>query len=128
MYHEGGIILLLQIICMVSTVIIYGWIRDLFKRGRDSDAQVGESARTTEEFKMDLEASSADGCVAYEVKRGRVPTAQLLAQEAELAQKSGAEKVKVITSGPTSMVDGVLASAREVDWKLFDTEVFSFEF
>ncbi|CAM9233399.1 unnamed protein product [Ectocarpus sp. 12 AP-2014] len=128
MYHEGGIILLLQIIFMVSTVIIYGWIRDLFKCGSDSDAQVGESARTTEEFKMDPEASSIDGCVAYEVKRGRVPTAQLLAQEAELAQKSGAEKVKVITSGPTSMVDGVLASAREVDWKLFDTEVFSFEF
>lgn len=31
MYHEGAIILLLQIICMVSTLIIYGWICDLVK-------------------------------------------------------------------------------------------------
>lgn len=42
MYHEGAIILLLQIICMVSTLIVYGWICDLFNyvRGNKPDSQV----------------------------------------------------------------------------------------
>lgn len=42
MYHEGAIILLLQIICMVSTLIVYGWICDLvnYVRGNKSDSQV----------------------------------------------------------------------------------------
>ena len=77
---------------------------------------------------MDLESSSNSGSVTYQVQRGRVPTAELLTHEANLAAKSGTQKIKVLTSGPTSMVDGVLASARAVDWKLFDAEAFSFEF
>lgn len=42
MYHEGAIILLLQIICMVSTVIVYGWICDLvnYVRGNKPETQV----------------------------------------------------------------------------------------
>lgn len=77
---------------------------------------------------MDLEASSTSGGVTYEVRRGRVPTTELLTSEAELAKKTGAEKVKVLTSGPNSLVDGVLANSRAIDWQLFDTEAFSFEF
>ncbi len=77
---------------------------------------------------MDLEGSSKTSGVTYEVKSGRVPIAELLTHEAELARKSGAERVKVLTSGPNSLVDGVLAEARAIDWKLFDTEAFSFEF
>lgn len=46
MYHEGAIILLLQIICMVSTLILYGWICDLVKyvRGDNSTSQVCTSS------------------------------------------------------------------------------------
>lgn len=46
MYHEGAIILLLQIICMVSTLIVYGWICDLvnYVRGNTSDSQVCTAA------------------------------------------------------------------------------------
>lgn len=84
--------------------------------------------RASEESKMDLEASSTSGSVTYDVRRGRVPTAELLANEAELAKKSGAQKVKVLTSGPNSLVDGVLANSRAIDWQLFDTEAYSFEF
>lgn len=81
-----------------------------------------------EEFKVDLEDSSKASGVTYEVKRGRVPVTELLTHEAELARKSGAKKVKVLTSGPNSLVDGVLAESRAIDWKLFDAEAFSFEF
>lgn len=52
----------------------------------------------------------------------------MLVQEAELAKKKGHRSVKVLTSGPQALVDGVLAEARAVDWQLFDTEEFSFEF
>lgn len=98
---------------------------------RPSSGQVGR-----EESKMDLESTqlaggvgSADGSsVTFEVKSGRVPTEALLAGEAELARKSGTYKVKVLTSGPNSLVDGVLAGAHAVDWQLFDAEAFSFEF
>ena len=210
MYHEGAIILLLQMICMVSILIVYDWICDLvnYVRGNKSDSQVCVCAavmcqycvnvapacheqcdrrggkqhdcvremkmleksikvcaihlcsyhhhhhlllfltphlflslsfapatrqqiserRASEESKLDLEASSTSGSVTYDVRRGRVPTAELLANEAELAKKNGAEKVKVLTSGPNSLVDGVLANSRSIDWKLFDTEAFSFEF
>lgn len=77
---------------------------------------------------MDLESSSTGGSATYDVKRGRVPTADLLKQEAELAEKTGAQKIKVLTSGPNSLVDGVLANSRAIDWKLFDAEAFSFQF
>lgn len=85
---------------------------------------------------MDLEStqlaggvSSGDGTsVTFEVKRGRVPTDALLSEEAELAKKGGYHKVKVLTSGPNSLVDGVLVGAHAVDWQLFDAEAFSFEF
>lgn len=39
MYHEGAIILLLQIICMVTTVTIYDWICSLVC-GNKSDSVV----------------------------------------------------------------------------------------
>lgn len=79
---------------------------------------------------MDLESSTVAGVgsVTYDVKPGRVPTQALLTQEAELAKKNNASSVRVLTSGPNSLVDGVLAESRSIDWKLFDTEAFSFEF
>lgn len=81
-----------------------------------------------QESKVDLEASSTSGSVTYDVRRGRVPTDELLTQESELAKKNGMQKVKVLTSGPNSLVDGVLANSRSIDWNLFDTEAYSFEF
>lgn len=57
-----------------------------------------------------------------------MPTEALLIEEAELAKKSGYNKVKVLTSGPNALVDGVLTGAHAVDWQLFDAEAFSFEF
>lgn len=68
------------------------------------------------------------GSATHEVHHGRVPTNDLFTQESDLAQKKGIRSVKVLTSGPNSLVDKVVADAREVNWKLFDTEVFSFEF
>lgn len=68
------------------------------------------------------------GSATHEVHEGRVPTDVLFAQESDLAQKKGARSVKVLTSGPNSLVDKVVADARDTNWKLFDTEVFSFEF
>ena len=62
------------------------------------------------------------------MQSGRVPKEALLAEEADLAKKKGYRKVKVIISGPNSLVDGVLAGAHAVDWKLFDAEAFSFAF
>lgn len=45
MCTHAAIILLLMIICMVSTVIVYGWICDLFKYfvGGKSDASAADS-------------------------------------------------------------------------------------
>lgn len=90
------------------------------------------SGSGNEESKTDLEStavlSGVDSTVTYEVKRGRVPTEALLVQEAEAAKKSGTSRVKVLTSGPNSLVDKVLADSRSIDWQLFDAEAFSFEF
>lgn len=49
MYHEGAIILLLQIICMISTVTIYDWIFCLvnYVRGNNSDSEVQYPAINT---------------------------------------------------------------------------------
>lgn len=81
-----------------------------------------------EESKIDVEASSMGGSVTYEVNHGRVPTSVLLRQESDLAEKNGMNKVKILASGPNSLVDKVLADSRDINWKLFDTEAFSFEF
>ena len=81
-----------------------------------------------EESKVDVEASSTGGSATYEVQRGRVPTSALLAQESDLAEKNGVSSVKVLASGPSSLVDKVLADSRDTNWQLFDTEAFSFEF
>lgn len=62
------------------------------------------------------------------MQQRRVPTKELLVEEAELAKKNGHHSVKVLTSGPQALVDGVLTDARAVDWQLFDTEEFSFAF
>lgn len=88
----------------------------------------GSAARAVGgESKLDgLESSSTTA--TYEVRRGRVPAKALFAQEAQLAKKKGHRSVKVLTSGPQALVDGVLVEARAVDWQLFDTEEFSFEF
>lgn len=45
-----------------------------------------------------------------------------------MAKKNGAHSVKVLVSGPNSLVDTVLIEARTIDWQLFDAEAFSFEF
>ena len=55
-------------------------------------------------------------------------TSVLFTQESDLAQKKGVRSVKVLTSGPNSLVDKVVSDARDINWKLFDTEAFSFEF
>lgn len=90
--------------------------------------ELGSAARAVGgESKLDTLESSATTAI-YEVRRNRVPTKDLLVQEAELAKKKGHRSVKVLTSGPQALVDGVLADARAVDWQLFDTEEFSFEF
>lgn len=78
--------------------------------------------------KDDLESSSVCGSANYHVNHGRVPTSELLTQESDLALKNGVSKVKVVTSGPNSLVDKVLSDSRSINWKLFDTEAFSFEF
>ena len=79
------------------------------------------------ESKLDtLESPSTTA--TYEVLRGRVPAKALLEEEADLAKKKGHRSVKVLTSGPQALVDGVLTEARAVDWRLFDAEEFSFEF
>ena len=81
-----------------------------------------------EESKMDVEASSMGGSATYEVQHGRVPTTTLLTQESDMAQKNGINSIKVLASGPNSLVDKVIADSRDINWKLFDTEAFSFEF
>ena len=81
-----------------------------------------------EESKVDLESSSVGGSANYQVQHGRVPTHAILTQESDLALKNGVSRVKVLTSGPNSLVDKVLSDSRSINWKLFDTEAFSFEF
>lgn len=81
-----------------------------------------------EESKIDVEASSVGGSAIYEVQHGRVPTRALLNQESDLALKNGVSRIKVLASGPNSLVDKVLADSRSINWKLFDTQAFSFEF
>ena len=94
---------------------------------RDSGAPQEPCSAVGGESKQDaLESSSTTA--TYEVRRHRVPTKDLLIQEAELAKKKGHRSIKVLTSGPQALVDGVLTEARAVDWQLFDTEEFSFEF
>lgn len=68
------------------------------------------------------------GSATYEVQLGRVPTSELFTQESDLAEKNGVSRVKVLTSGPNSLVDQVLSDSRAINWKLFDSEAFSFEF
>lgn len=79
-----------------------------------------------EESKLDVE--SFRKTATFDVLRGRVPTKALLFQEAAIAKEKGHRSIKVLTSGPQALVDGVLAESRAVDWQLFDTEEFSFEF
>lgn len=92
-------------------------------------------------MEADLELSTALSSVTYEVKPGRVPTEALLRREAELAKSKkkvddvdgigGGQRhysIKVLTSGPNSLVDKVLAESHAIDWQLFDAEAFSFEF
>lgn len=93
---------------------------------RFGERQVG--GRFVEEVKIDLESSSMGGSATHKVQHGRVPTSVLFAQESDLAQKKGLSSVKVLTSGPNSLVDKVVSDSRDVNWRLFDTEVFSFEF
>ena len=81
-----------------------------------------------DETKVDLESSSMGGSATYEDQHGRVPTTAILTQESDLAQKNGVSSVKVLASGPSSLVDKVLSDSRSINWKLFDTEAFSFEF
>lgn len=64
----------------------------------------------------------------HPVTRGRPPLRDLLQSEARMARANDIHRAKVLVSGPRPMVDDVLQAAREVDWRLFDTEAFSFEF
>lgn len=64
----------------------------------------------------------------FPVKAGRIPTRAILEQEALAAEAAGLAKVKVLVSGPSLLVDSVLMETRSINWRLFDTEAFSFEF
>lgn len=76
--------------------------------------------------------------MTYEVKPGRVPTEALLRREAEMAKSKKVDAfdgegqrhycIKVLTSGPNSLVNKVLDESHAIDWQLFDAEAFSFEF
>lgn len=79
-----------------------------------------------EESKQDFEASAVTA--TFPVRTSRVPTAALLAEEARNAKANGWKTVKVVASGPNALIDAVVADARAIDWQLFDTEAFSFEF
>ncbi|CAM9758656.1 unnamed protein product [Ectocarpus sp. 12 AP-2014] len=135
-YHSGGTRLVLMIVCIVSALIVYDWLAYLVptfprKDSGVSSAQTHPSSASKavvhDESKQDALESSAT-TATYDVLRRRVPTRALLVQEAELAKKKGHRSVKVLTSGPSALVDGVLADARAVDWQLFDTEELSYEF
>lgn len=78
--------------------------------GEDGDIEKGPSSAT------------------YHVTPGRIPTRTVLEDESELAKSSGMERVKLLVSGPGVLVESVLLEAREINWRLFDTEAFSFEF
>lgn len=60
--------------------------------------------------------------------RGRVPIKTLLESEAAMAKANSESRVKVLVSGPKALVDSVMYQARAIDWRLFDTEQYSFEF
>ncbi|CAM9627299.1 unnamed protein product [Laminaria digitata] len=130
-FHEGGIIFVIMIICIISSLLVYEWLCNLAIMCRDpalSQVCVGGKGTMAEESKIDVEASSMGGSATYKVQHGRVPTSALLTQESDLALKNGVHSVKVLASGPNSLVDKVLADSRSINWKLFDTEAFSFEF
>ncbi|CAM9564012.1 unnamed protein product [Ectocarpus fasciculatus] len=134
-YHSGGTLLVLMIVCIVSALIVYDWLAYLVlmllrKDSGVSSAQTHPSSssnvvvRDQSTNKPDCSSTTA----TYKVLRQRVPTKALLVREVELAKKKGHRSVKVLTSGPQALVDGVLADACTVDWQLFDTEELSYEF
>ncbi|CBN80509.1 ferric reductase [Ectocarpus siliculosus] len=135
-YHSGGTRLVLMIVCIVSALIVYDWLAYFvltfpckdsgFSSAQTHPSYASKAAVIHNEPKQDALESSAT--TAYDVLRQRVPTRALLVQEAELAKKKGHRSVKVLTSGPQALVDGVLADARAVDWQLFDTEELSYQF
>ncbi|CAN0339970.1 unnamed protein product, partial [Ectocarpus sp. 13 AM-2016] len=65
MFHEGAIIFVLMVICVISSLIVYDWLfflvlKYLLGKGVDSaeaSQTGGRSARVGEESKMDLESS-----------------------------------------------------------------------
>ncbi|CAM9591145.1 unnamed protein product [Ectocarpus sp. 4 AP-2014] len=135
-YHSGGTRLVLMIVCIVSALIVYDWLAYLLPTFPRKDSGVysaqthpssASKAVVHDESKQDALESSAT-TATYDVLQQRVPTRALLVQEAELAKKKGHRSVKVLTSGPQALVDGVLADARAVGWRLFDTEELSYEF
>lgn len=75
----------------------------------------------------DETGQDALGTITYPVARGRIPTRGVLEHEAKEAEAKGVAKIKVLVSGPTCLVDSVLLEARNINWRLFDTESFSFE-
>ncbi|CAN0319680.1 unnamed protein product [Scytosiphon promiscuus] len=142
-FHEGAIIFVLMVICIVSSLIVYDWLAVLVRKCfRSKSPQVaGRSSSRGEESKLDadVELSTAVTAVTYEVKPGRVPTEDLLSRESEMAKsrKVGEDfdggrqrhySIKVLTSGPNSLVNKVVDEAHAIDWQLFDAEAFSFEF
>lgn len=88
--------------------------------GEYRDAAVDEEQTTS--------CTSRATVATYPVEQGRVPSRALLAQEALAAKERGLRKVKVLVSGPNELVDTVLSDARAIDWRLFDTQAYSFEF
>lgn len=71
---------------------------------------------------------AAERSVTYDVQRGRIPITAMLTREAEVAKQEVVHTVKILVSGPDSLVDSAMAESRKINWQLFDSEAFSFSF
>ncbi|CAM9215996.1 unnamed protein product [Sphacelaria rigidula] len=132
-FHAGGVLLTLIVVCIISALLVYDWVTGLIQMCLPKRATYSGMGGTShvDESKTDTESAwASNNSATYQarVSRGRVPANELFSQEAVLAHKKGLSVVKVLTSGPHALVDSVLTQSRAVDWKLFDTEEFSFEF
>ncbi|CAM9204572.1 unnamed protein product, partial [Hapterophycus canaliculatus] len=153
-FHEGAIIFVLMVVCILSSLVVYDWLALLVRKcflgnnghdnsysSRSRSPQVGgRSPSRGEESKMeaDLELTTAVTSVTFEVKPGRVPTEALLRLESEMAKSKKVDgsdgggqrhcSTRVLTSGPKSLVNKVLTESHTIGCQVFDAESFLFDF
>lgn len=87
-------------------------------------SKVGEDH--SESKTNDMEAFTAS--MSAPVTAGRTPVRDILQRANRDAEGDGIEKIKVLVSGPNALVDVVMSETRAINWKLFEAEVYSFEF